>query len=155
MDYDYDKYCRIISALVSNSDWCVEDLDDLEIGVNISPVESVKVIFDGFGDKETEDENGEYVYEEQGNKDMISFAVFLHRNTINDEEFPEHDVTPWALIHRPKEEICLYVWYDVENDEYEVLPLEDRISGDEGTMTVEEVMEIVDHLEKNYFNENY
>jgi hypothetical protein len=86
---------------------------------------------------------------------MISFAVFLHRNTINDEEFPEHDVTPWALIHRPKEEICLYVWYDVENDDYEVLSLEDRISGDEGTMTVEEIMQIIDHLEKNYFNENY
>lgn len=153
MDYDYEKYCKIVSALVESS-WDLEFREDLEIGVNISPIAEVKVIFDGFGDKEWEDENGEYQYIEGGNQDMVSFAVFLHRNTIKGEEFPEHDVTPWALIHRPKEEVCIYVWYDVENDEYDVLPLEDRLSGDEGTMNGDEVMAIIDYLEENYFYED-
>lgn len=153
MDYDYDKYCQVITALVHNSDWDAEYPEDMEIGENISPIQEVKVIFDGFGDKEIENEDGSFDYVEGGNTDMISFAVFLHRNTIKGEEFAEHDMTPWALVHRPKEEICLYVWYDAENDEYEVLSLEDRLSGDEGTMTVEEVMETIDYLQKNYFNE--
>lgn len=153
MNYDYEKYCKIVSALVESS-WDLEFREDLEIGVNISPISEVKVIFDGFGDKEWEDNNGEYQYIEGGNQDMVSFAVFLHRNTIKGEEFPEHDVTPWALIHRPKEEVCIYVWYDVENDEYDVLPLEDQLSGDEGTMNEDEVMAIIDYLEENYFYED-
>jgi hypothetical protein len=146
MEYDYDLYNEVITALVHNAEVCF--VEDLEIGVNISPMPEVKVIFDGFGDRE-EDENGEYV--EGGNLDMQSFAVFIHRNTIKGTEFPEHEFTPWGLIHRPREEFCTYVWYDAINEEYEVLPLEDRLSTDEGTMTVEEVMEAVRYLKENYF----
>lgn len=148
MDYDYDLYCEVMTALVHNAD--IDFVEDLEIGVNISPVTEVKVIFDGFGDRE-EDENGEYV--EGGNLDMQSFAVFIHRNTVKGEAFPEHEFTPWGLIHRPREEFCTYVWYDAINGEYEVLPLEDRLSTDEGTMTVEEVMEAVRYIKENYFSD--
>jgi hypothetical protein len=148
MDYDYDLYCEVMTALVHNAD--IDFVEYLEIGVNISPVAEVKVIFDGFGDRE-EDENGEYV--EGGNLDMQSFAVFIHRNTIKGEEFPEHEFTPWGLIHRPREEFCTYVWYDAINGEYEVLPLEDRLSTDEGTMSVEEVMEAVRYIKENYFSD--
>jgi hypothetical protein len=87
----------------------------------------VKIIFDGFGDLETEDENGEYVYEESGNKTMKSFAVFVHKNSLT-EEFSPHDITPWALIHRPKEECCIWVWYDENTDDIEVIPFEDNNS---------------------------
>jgi hypothetical protein len=44
------------------------------------------------------------------------------------EEFPPHDLTPWALIHRPKEECCIYVWFDVEDDRVDVIPFEDNNS---------------------------
>lgn len=152
MDYDYEKFCEIISALVAAS-WDVEYTDELVIGDNISPISEVKVIFDGFGDLEYEDEDGEYVYEEGGNRDMISFAVFLHRNTTKGEEFPEHEMTPWALIHRPKEEVCVYVWYDAENDEYEVLPVEDSLNT--VGMTGSDIEATIDYLKENYFNENY
>jgi len=87
----------------------------------------VKIIFDGYGILEYEDENGEYVCEENGNKDMMSFAVFVHKNSLT-EEFVEHDFTPWCLIHRPKEEVCIYCWYDVNDDTMDIIPFEDNNS---------------------------
>ena len=80
----------------------------------------VKIIFDGYGyDEETDEENG--------NKDMLSFAVFIHVDSLT-REFPPHELTPWALIHRPKEEVCIWVWYDAETDEVDVIPYEDNSS---------------------------
>jgi hypothetical protein len=87
----------------------------------------VKIIFDGYGIKEWEDENGEYQCDEQGNKNMMSFAVFVHKNSLT-KEFPPHDLTPWALIHRPKEEVCIYAWYDLEEDQVDIIPFEDNNS---------------------------
>ena len=80
----------------------------------------VKIIFDGYGyDEETNEENA--------NENMMSFAVFVHKDSLL-EEFPPHEQTPWALIHRPKEEVCIWVWYDAENDEIDVIPFEDNNS---------------------------
>lgn len=87
----------------------------------------VKIIFDGYGDLEDEDENGEYRYTEAGNKSMLSFAVFVHKDSLT-KEFPEHEQTPWALIHRPKEEVCIWVWYDETHDSIDVIPFEDNNS---------------------------
>ena len=56
---------------------------------------------------------------------MLSFAVFVHKDSLNGKEFPEHEQTPWALIHRPKEEVCIWVWYDANEDTVEVIPFED------------------------------
>lgn len=66
----------------------------------------VKIIFDGYGeDCETGEED----------RNSISFAMFIHKDSF-DHEFPEHDFTPWALIHRPKEEYCIWAWYEVDED---------------------------------------
>jgi len=82
--------------------------------------DGVKVIFDGYGyDEETNTENA--------NEDMMSFAVFIHKDSLT-EDFPPHELTPWALIHRPKEECCIWVWYDVREDEVDVIPFEDNNS---------------------------
>jgi hypothetical protein len=54
------------------------------------------------------------------------------------------------LIHRPKEEVCIYAWYDVDNDSWDILPLEDRIESD-SAMTAEDVMTILEGLHKAYF----
>lgn len=83
----------------------------------------VKIIFDGYGGLEGEDENGQYVYDENGDKNMMSIAVFVHQDSLT-KEFPEHELTPWGIIHRPKEECCIYCWYDVENDDIDVIPFE-------------------------------
>ena len=65
-------------------------------------------------------------------------------------EFPEHD-TAWNLIiHRTKEEVCLYAWYDAETDSWDILPLEDRLDSD-SPMTEEDVMKILEGLAERYF----
>ena len=85
----------------------------------------VKIIFDGYADLETYDENNEYVYEEGADTTVMSFAVFIHKDSL-DNEFPPHEQTPWALIHRSKEEVCIYVWYNEDSDDVEVIPFEDN-----------------------------
>ena len=119
-----------------------------EIGENVSSVEEMKIIFDGYGDLETDDE-----YIEGGNKNMESFAVFIHKDALTEGfVFPEHDMTPWALIHRPSEEVCIWVWHDVENDEWEILPLEERLEDTE--LNGEQVMTIMEELHERYFKMN-
>ena len=80
----------------------------------------VKIIFDGYGyDEETDEENADH--------NMVSFAVFVHKNSLT-EEFVPHELTPWALIHRPKEEVCIWAWYDRDADVVDVIPFEDNNS---------------------------
>ena len=55
------------------------------------------------------------------------------------------------IQHRPKEEVCIYAWYDVENDSWDILPLEDRLSED-NTMNEEDLMTILEGLFEKYFN---
>ena len=102
----------------------------------------VKIIFDGYGDLDTEEE-----YIEGGNHSLMSFAVFVHKNSLNGEEFPEHEQTPWALIHRPKDEVCIWVWYDTETDEVEVIPFEDGST----EMDHEEIYRIIDKLDEGEY----
>ena len=147
-EHDYKRFDDIIVSLLTTS-W--REPEDLQIGENISDISEIKIIFDGYGDLEDEDENGEYRYTEGGNTNMESYAIFIHKDSAQEDfVFPEHELTPWCLIHRPKEEVCIYAWYDVEQDYWEILPLEDRLDG--CTMTEEDVMEILDILNTRYFN---
>lgn len=79
----------------------------------------VKIIFDGYGYNEETDG--------QDDHNTLSFAVFVHKNSLTDD-FPPHELTPWALIHRPKEEVCIWAWYDVNADEVSIIPFEDNNS---------------------------
>ena len=85
-----------------------EDVGDVPKGI--------KIIFDGYGYNEDTDE--------QDNINMLSFAVFIH-NTSVDSHFPKHESAFNSIIHRPKEECCIYVWYNVDEDYIEVLPFEE------------------------------
>ena len=71
----------------------------------------VKIIFDGYGYNEKTDQND--------NLSILTFAIFVHKNSL-DQEFPEHEVTPWALIHRPDEEVCIYANYFPKKNEVEI-----------------------------------
>ena len=153
MDYDYQRYEQVILELLKAS-W--RDPEDLEIGRDISDQPEVKIIFDGYGDLEIDNGVDEYQYKEGGNTKMESYAIFIHRGAIDpDFMFPEHDSFSFTfgsmLQHRPKEEVCIYAWYDVENDIWDVLPLEDRLNDGEGCMTAKEVMAILEHLYDYYF----
>ena len=149
-EIDYERYHVIIQKLL---DVMWRDPDELEIGEDISDIPEVKIIFDGYGDLETEDENGDYVYEERGNKNMESYAIFIHKDSGQEDfQFPEHDQTPWALIHRPDEEVCIYAWYDVENNDWMINSLDET---SEHKMTDEEVIAILEILDKRYFSHDY
>ena len=144
MEYDYWRYSELISKFVEDAR---PHPDDLSIGEDISTMPEVKIIFDGFGDLETEDD-----WFEGGNKNMESYAVFIHKDALTEEfVFPEHD-TWFAIVHRPKDEVCIYVWYDVENDDWEVLQLEDRLD-ENCAMDENAVMHILEELNKKYYDE--
>ncbi len=99
----------------------------------------VKIIFDGYGENE---ETGE-----QDDTNSISLAVFVHKNSLNGEEFPEHEQTPWALVHRPKEEVCIWVWYNVEEDTIDVIPFEDGNT----ELDHELVYQLIDKLDRGEY----
>jgi hypothetical protein len=110
----------------------------------------VKIIFDGYGDLEFYNDNDEYRYTEGGDTNMESYAIFIHKDSAQEDfVFPEHELTPWCLIHRPKEEVCIYAWYDVENDTWDILPLEERV--EDTDLTIEQVMGILETLNERYF----
>ena len=150
-EYDYKRFDDIIVSVLTTS-W--RDSEDLEIGRDISDISEIKIIFDGYGDLEDEDENGEYRYEEGGNKNMESYAIFIHKNSAQEDFiFPEHESFSFTfgsmIQHRPAEEVCIYAWYDVENDTWDILPLEERV--EDTDLTVEQVMGILETLNKRYF----
>ena len=118
---DERDYSPIVEGWVREFISTMDEGDDLEPGNDSGDAPfGVKIIFDGYGyDEETNEENA--------NKNFMSFAVFVHKNSLT-EDFPEHDLTPWALIHRPKEEVCIYAWYDVENDSIDIVPFEENDS---------------------------
>lgn len=146
-DYDYKRFDDIIISMLESAKG---NVDELEIGENISTLPEVKIIFDGYGDLEFYNDNDEYRYTEGGDTNMESYAVFIHKDSAQDEfEFPEHEMTPWCLIHRPKEEVCIYAWYDVESETWDVLPLEERI--EDTDLTIEQVMGILETLNERYF----
>jgi hypothetical protein len=141
MDYDYVKYDEMLHRHLDEM-W--RDEEALEIGENISDIPEIKIIFDGYADLETEDE-----YIEGGNKNLESYAIFIHKDSGQENfEFPEHDMTPWGLIHRPEEEVCIYAWYDVDEDEWEINGLYET---SDHKMSDEEVMTILETLDERYF----
>ena len=154
MNYDYQRYDQILKLLLDSA-WVDHD-EEQEIGEDVSDQPEVKIIFDGYGDLEDEDENGEYRYTEGGNKNMQSFAIFIHKDSLTEDfVFPEHDVYQFTfggmIQHRPAEEVCIYAWYDVKEDSWDILPLEDRLSED-NTMNEEDLMIILEGLYLKYFD---
>ena len=152
MEYDYARYEKILVDMLEGSH---RDPDDLEIGRDISDLPEVKITFEGYGDLDEENMDGEYKYIEGGNTNMESYAIFIHRDAlVEDFIFPPHDVFGFTfgsmIQHRPAEEVCIYAWYDVENDSWDVLPLEDRLSED-NAMDENDVMKILEGLYELYF----
>jgi hypothetical protein len=100
----------------------------------------VKIIFDGYGyNEETNEED---------NPNLMSFAVFVHKDSLKGE-FPEHDEYWFALIHRPKDEVCIWVWYDATDDSVEVIPFEE---GDT-QLDYDLLYDIIDKIDKGEYED--
>lgn len=146
MEYNWQRYNEILQKFL---DVMWRDPESLEIGEDISDIPAVKIIFDNYADLEDEDENGEYRYTEGGNKSMECYAIFIHKDSAQEDFiFPEHELTPWGLIHRPDEEVCIYAWYDVDANEWSINSLEET---SEHKMSEQEVMAILETLDSKWF----
>jgi len=147
MEYDYARYEKILIDMLEGSH---RDPDDLEIGRDISDLPEVKITFEGYGDLDEENMDGEYKYIEGGNTNMESYAIFLHKDAMTEDFiFPEHDVFGFTfgsmIQHRPAEEVCIWAWYDVENNSWDISSLEDRLTED-NTMNENDVIKILEGL---------
>ena len=85
-----------------------EDFGDIPKGI--------KIIFDGYGYNEKNDNEDDI--------NFISFAVFIHKTSFS-EYFPPHESNFNLILHRPEEECCIHVWYNVKENVIDVLPFED------------------------------
>ena len=149
-DYEVD-YAKYDEMLQRHLDEMWRDEEALEIGENISNIPEIKIIFDGYADLEYYNDDGDYRYVEAGDTNMESYAIFIHKDSAKENfEFPEHEMTPWGLIHRPEEEVCIYAWYNVEDDVWEINGLYET---SDHKMTDEEVMTILETLDKRYFSD--
>lgn len=138
MSFDYNLFENYIQNILNDS---FTDSDPT-IGVDISDTPGVKVIFDGYG--ETDD--GE------DDKNSLSYAVFIHKNSGQPEfEFPQH-YSAWGLIiHRPEEEICIYTWYNVEEDSWDIIAPDEFHEN----FPEEKFLEVLQKLNDVYYNPNY
>lgn len=109
------KSCEeIIEYWVRQFSETMQDEEELRIGDASGDTPfGVKIIFDGYA--ENDDESFDY--------NSMSFAVFIHKDSLT-KEFPPHDFTPWGLIHRSTEEVCIHVWHDCFEDSFNTDPLE-------------------------------
>lgn len=140
MSYDFEKYENVLEHMVRVI-W--RDPENLEIGVDISDLPEIKIIFDGYG---YNDDTGE-----DDDTNSESYAIFIHKDSaMEDFVFPEHETTPWGLIHRPEEEVCIYAWYDVESDTWGFNSLEET---SDHKMSNEEIMIILNKLYDKYYTE--
>ena len=157
MEYDYRKFEEYLIKLLENREWD----DSLDIGENLSPIPGIKIAFDGYGDSETQNEDGEYEYVEQGNSNMEPYAIYIHKDSAKRGfVFPEHNTYSFTfggmVQHRPDEEVCLYAWHEFIDDDtgwtWHIIPLEDRLAED-NSLTAEQVMEILEILINRHFAE--
>jgi hypothetical protein len=144
MDYDYSSYAIIVKTILEHR---VYDPDNLEMGVNISPLPGLKIVFDGYG---LDPETGE-----PDNKNLECYALFVHKDSAKRHfVFPEHETEEVSygelIVQRPDEEVCITVWHDVERGRWNVPPIEDAMAG-ETYMTVEMVVSALSAIyDKNY-----
>jgi hypothetical protein len=77
----------------------------------------IKIMFDGYGFNEKTNDNDDL--------DVLTFAVFIHRNCLDGNGFPDHETTPWGIVHRPDQEICIFAYYEKNTKSIDVVPFED------------------------------
>lgn len=78
--------------------------------------EGVKIIFNGYGyNDETDAED---------DTNTMLFAVFVHKDSLTSEAFPEHDNYFNLIVGRSKEEVCINCYLEVEEDVFGYNPFE-------------------------------
>ena len=148
---DWSRFSELVEKHFDCSDAAFIHPDDLLMGENLSPFSEVKLTFEGYGDLETEDD-----YVEGGDTNMRSFALFIHKNSHKENfEFPEHEVAAFTfgrmIIHRPKEELHVYGWYDAQEKSWYINT--EGVDPAKGEMTAKRALKILEVLDKRYWSE--
>ena len=148
---DWSRFSELVEKHFDCSEASIIDPDNLEIGLDISPFSEVKLTFEGYGDLETEDD-----YVEGGDTNMRSFALFIHKNSHKENfEFPEHEVAAFTfgrmIMHRPKEELYVYGWYDAKDESWYINT--EGVDPGKGEMTAKRALKILEVLDKRYWSE--
>jgi hypothetical protein len=148
---DWSRFSELVEKHFDCSDAAFIHPDDLVIGENLSPFPEVKLTFEGFGDLETDDD-----YVEGGDTNMRSFVLFIHKNSHKENfEFPEHEVAAFTfgrmIMHRPKEELHVYGWYDAKYESWYINT--EGVCPAKGEMTAKRALKILEVLDKRYWSE--
>ena len=133
---DIYEFGEMIESLLRDS-W--RNPENLIIGEDISDYPEIKVMFNSFGfDEDTQENNYKKVEE---------YCVFVHKNSgTKGFIFPEHETSPFGIIHRPDEEACIYAWYLVDEEEWEI----EELNLDETDFTEDDLMAALTSFTKNY-----
>jgi hypothetical protein len=122
MTKDNSDYGPIIESWVRDFYFSMEE--DPEIGDRSGDEPyGVKIIFDGYGYNDETDEHDD--------TNTFNFAVFVHKDSLTADEFPEHDFQYGLIVHRPEEEVCIHCYIDVDTDMFDYNPFEDSELDDE------------------------
>jgi hypothetical protein len=149
MTYDYKRFSEIVEHILETA-WRYPD--ELIIGENISDYFEVKVMFNKYGfNEETGKDECETVEEH---------CVFIHiQSGVKGFKFPEHDISPFGIIHRPKEEVCVHAWFiknlarseqEIEDDENEGTWEVEDLENTNQEIGLDIIMDIITNFGENY-----
>lgn len=112
--------------------------DDLRVGRDISPFPEIKIAFDGYAEGDDGDDESK-----------LSFAVYIHKDAdTEDFEFPGHESSSWGVEHRPSEEVCHFVWFDSNDEEFSGASLIESV--DAAEVDYERILKVVETLGERY-----
>jgi hypothetical protein len=80
----------------------------------------VKIIFDGYGYNEETDE--------EDDTNTLTFAVFVHKDSLSLDEFPEHEDAFGLIKHRLGEEVCIHCFLERDSNLFDYNEFEDSDS---------------------------
>jgi len=149
MAYDFDRYSEIVEVLLGSA-W--RDSENPTIGEDVSDFPEIKVMFNKYGFNEDT--------QQDDNAGIEEYCIFIHLNSgVKGFNFPEHQLSPFGIIHRPNEEVCARAWFiknqdrsdqeieDGENEgEWEIEDLENTSQD----IDLDDMMDVLENFAKNY-----
>ena len=130
-----DIMIKFLSKLERNS-------SNLLVGKNISTYREIKITFEGY----EKDEDDEDILESE------VYSFFIHKDSALDSfVFPEHESSPWSIVHRPEQEAWFKVSYDVTGDSWSFYWYPDNNSDNDTELTENEIINSLEKLDQKYF----
>jgi hypothetical protein len=95
--------------------------------------DSIKIVFDGY----LEDDDG------LTDESQPCYAIFVHKDSLSGK-FPPQDDSNGFIAHRSDQEVCFYVWLNLETDE------EQEINEPDTDLNIEDFYDIIIAIEEKY-----